>query len=153
MHGISSKGYETIIHEVHEAYEKVETNTMSKVASEVHAYGKETVNEDPSIVLCECSVDGTWQKQGHRSYNGVVTAISSGTFIERHVMSKYCRAVRGGRQSKAPLDLRTGKLSIDALSIIQNLQVLWRLLEQLLCSVVLEVIRRVLMSLFGSMIS
>ena len=121
MHGILSKGYEKISHEVHEAYEKVGTNNMSKAASEVHAHGKETLNEDPSIVLYECSVDGAWQKRVHSSYNGVVTAISNGKCIDQHVMSNIIRAVKSGRQSKALLVLSTGMLSIDALSIIQNL--------------------------------
>ena len=67
VHGISSKGYEKISHDVHEAYEKVGTNVMSEAASEVQALGKERLNEDPSIVLCECSFDGTWQNRGHSS--------------------------------------------------------------------------------------
>jgi hypothetical protein len=28
---------------------------------------------------CEISIDGTWQKRGHASHNGVVTAISLDT--------------------------------------------------------------------------
>ena len=91
MHGISSKGYEKISHEVHVAYDQVGTESMRKAGCEVHAHGKETLSGDPSIALCECSFDGTRQKRGHSSYNGVVTAISMGKCIDRHVMSKYCR--------------------------------------------------------------
>jgi len=109
MHGISSKGYEKISHEVHEAYEKVGTNIMSKAASEVHAHGKETLNEDPSIVLCECSVDGTWQKRGHSSYNGVVTAISNGKCIDRHVMSKYCRGCQKWKTKQGTIGFENWK--------------------------------------------
>ena len=109
MRGILSKGYEKISHEVHEAYEKVGTTIMSKAASEVHAHGKETLNEGPSIVLCECSVDGTWQKRGHSSYNGVVTAISNGKFIDRHVMSKYCRGCQKWKTKQGTIGFENWK--------------------------------------------
>ena len=91
MHGISFKGYEKINHKVHAAYEKVAINSMAKAAREVYANGKEKLEEDQSIVLCECSLDGTWQKRGHNSSNGVVTAISNEKCVDHHVLSKYCR--------------------------------------------------------------
>ena len=42
---------------------------------------------------CTVSLDGSWQKRGHNSLNGVVTAINrvSDKVIDYHVMSKKCK--------------------------------------------------------------
>ena len=44
-------------------------------------------------IQCQVSVDGTWQKRGHSSFNGVVTAISTltGKCIDAVVLSKRCK--------------------------------------------------------------
>ena len=41
---------------------------------------------------CQVSVDGTWQKRGHASINGVVTVIAdnNGNCLDTHVLSKTC---------------------------------------------------------------
>ena len=42
----------------------------------------------------DVSLDGTWQKRGHSSVNGVVTAISkeTGKCVDVAVLSKDCKA-------------------------------------------------------------
>ena len=35
------------------------------------------------------TVDGSWQKRGHNSLNGVVTAISGGKCVDVEVLSKH----------------------------------------------------------------
>ena len=42
---------------------------------------------------CTVSVDGTWQKRGHASHNGVVTVISTdtGKCLDAEVMSNICK--------------------------------------------------------------
>ena len=46
-----------------------------------------------SVTDCQVSVDGTWQKRGHSSLNGVVTIISkeSGKCLDHIVLSKTCK--------------------------------------------------------------
>lgn len=61
---------------------------MKKAASMI------TKNEKPGAVTkCGVSVDGTWQKRGFSSLNGVVTAISTtcDKILDIEVMSQYCR--------------------------------------------------------------
>ena len=50
------------------------------------------VDENP--VECQVSVDGTWQKRGFSSLNGIVTIMckDSSKCIDRVVMSKSCKA-------------------------------------------------------------
>ena len=40
--------------------------------------------------MCRVSVDGSWQKHGHTSHNGVVTCISKGKWIDQPTLTKYC---------------------------------------------------------------
>ena len=59
-------------------------------ANEIHSL----VKEGQDVVVDEdISLDGTWQKKGHSSKNGVVTAISASTgkCLDYHVMSKSCK--------------------------------------------------------------
>ena len=45
------------------------------------------------VIDCQVSVDGTWQKRGHFSLNGVVTVISkeNGKCLDHIVLSKACK--------------------------------------------------------------
>lgn len=71
------------------AYSKACTNSMSKAA---HEY-KQTQD---SPVDCTVSIDGSWQKRGFDSQNGLVTAIIRGTnvvekCIDFEVLTKKCK--------------------------------------------------------------
>ena len=50
------------------------------------------------------SIDGTWQKRGHQSHNGVVTVIETmtGLVIDFVALSNYCRACESGLKPDAP---------------------------------------------------
>ncbi|GBM58555.1 hypothetical protein AVEN_255335-1 [Araneus ventricosus] len=59
-----------------------------------HAAGEIRNADDPvPSVKCDVSVDGTWQRRGYSSLNGVVSAISilSGKVIDMEVMSQFCK--------------------------------------------------------------
>eukprot|EP00112_Aurelia_sp_Birch-Aquarium-sp1_P003132 Seg1349.9 transcript_id=Seg1349.9/GoldUCD/mRNA.D3Y31 product="hypothetical protein" protein_id=Seg1349.9/GoldUCD/D3Y31 len=94
MHGIASNAFSNIQEEMFQAYEKVAKASMARKAAEVR--GKEDVklDSDPSISLCEVSLEESWQKRGHSSLNGLVTTICDGTCIDRHVMTKYCKGCK-----------------------------------------------------------
>ena len=65
---------------------------MSEVAATVRKLNlKEDFNED-EIVNIDASFDGTWQKRGFSSLNGVgiVIAKDTGKCIDYHVLSKKC---------------------------------------------------------------
>ena len=48
------------------------------------------------------SVDGTWQKRGFSSLNGVVAAISTDTVkvVDCEIMARYCKACKSNEHLK-----------------------------------------------------
>ena len=50
-----------------------------------------TNDNNSQSTKCRVSFDGTWQKRGFSSSNGIVTAMNSGKCIDVHVMSKNCK--------------------------------------------------------------
>ena len=92
MKGISWNSYKNVNNTLFDAYESVAEQSMKKVAQQIKEDKSAKKHPDnPSVTLCDVSVDGTWQKRGYSSLNGVVTAISHGKCLDRHVMSKYCK--------------------------------------------------------------
>ena len=86
MYSISEPSYRKINEKLHETYELVANESMKKAAFE--ARGEENA---PDVYSARISIDGTWQRRGHSSLNGVVTIISGGKCIDSMVMSKRCR--------------------------------------------------------------
>ena len=91
MKGISENGYANLNRELSNAYEDAADASKSKAASEVKQSGVEEVD---NRYLCQCSLDGSWQKRGHASLSGVVTAISSEKCLDTAVFTKNCKACR-----------------------------------------------------------
>ena len=60
---------------------------MTKAVIEVSAKTHDVplILTDAGLVNCEVSVDGSWQKRGQSSLNGVVTAMSDGKCLDVHV--------------------------------------------------------------------
>ena len=87
---LAKKSYKRINYALHQVYCEVASNSMLASANEIHSLVKE--GEDV-VVDEDISLDGTWQKKGHSSKNGVVTAISASTgkCLDYHVMSKSCK--------------------------------------------------------------
>ena len=93
MKGITWASYKNINNAVFDAYESVAEESMRKVALHIKEDKSAKKHPDnPSVTLCDVSIDGTWQRRGYSSLNGVVTAVSHGKCLDRHVMSKYCKA-------------------------------------------------------------
>ena len=80
--------YSAISNSVGMAYEAVAHKSMKEAAEEVR--GKEKTADE--IVNTQVTIDGTWQKRGHSSLNGVVVACSKNAkVIDCQVMSKHCK--------------------------------------------------------------
>ena len=58
---------------LHDAYENAAEFSMNNAANEVRELSK---CQHGLICDCEVSLDGTWQKRGHASLNGVTTVIA-----------------------------------------------------------------------------
>lgn len=77
-----------------EAYNYVLGSAVEDVAQKsMQVAVEEAVEENDGSRDLTVAFDGTWQKRGHTSNNGVVTATSvdTGKVIDVAIMSKYCR--------------------------------------------------------------
>ena len=85
--------FDNINDEIFNAYESVCLESMKNAANEVIESGAEKI-PGYDVAITQCSLYGTWQKRGHSSLNGVVTAIANGKCIDHQVLSKYCRGCK-----------------------------------------------------------
>ena len=82
---MTKNNYLNVINSLHEGYVKEAANSMKRAAEEV----KETeMSKDFAV-----SFDGSWQKPGYASLNGIVSAISvtTGKVLDYQVKSKRCK--------------------------------------------------------------
>ena len=102
MYTIEDPSYRAINEELLIAYETAADISMTKAASEVKAKVENvpSVLSDAELASCQVSIDGTWQKRGHSSLNGVVTAMSEGKCVDIHVLSKHCKRCKIWEQKK-----------------------------------------------------
>ena len=84
--------YNEINTSLHEAYTKAADQSMRNVAKEVrNITTKFAIDND--IIDCHIGIDGSWQKRGYSSLNGVITAVARDNkkVIDFQVLSKFCR--------------------------------------------------------------
>ena len=67
---------------LYQSYVKVAEQSMSRAAEQVDG-----AVDDAGVANVTASFDGTWQKRGYSSLNGVVAAISNGKVVDYEVMS------------------------------------------------------------------
>ena len=89
----------------YETYETAAPESMKKAGEEVVSQCKEKIN-DGTIGLTQCSVDGTWQKSGHNSVNGVVTAVAEGNILILKCYQSIAKAVHYGNRGKKVLYMK-----------------------------------------------
>ena len=81
-------------------YNNISTNIRNAtkiVAEQSMADAAREVNSSDGIVNTGVSVDGTWQRRGYSSLNGVVTAISikNGKILDTEPLSRHCKVCEG----------------------------------------------------------
>ncbi|GFX97904.1 uncharacterized protein TNCV_4905551 [Trichonephila clavipes] len=87
---------------------------------------KEAVQEIQNIRDIPVAVDGTWQKRGYSSMNGVVTvtSVDTGKVIDTEILSKHCVCKdkkKHGPVCKKNFNGYSGRMEVDrALSIFQR---------------------------------
>ncbi|XP_065641660.1 uncharacterized protein LOC136073639 [Hydra vulgaris] len=109
---MTEKSYNNIASNYQVVIKKVAKNIMHQAVKEIRTLKKldPIVRQQQSIlphldsqadILCDAgvSVDGTWQRRGFSSNNGIVAAISidTGRVLDIEVMSKYCQACINAR--------------------------------------------------------
>ena len=81
--------FTNIYNTLHSSYTEVANESIQIASKEIQ------VEEDgDKIKDVIASFDGTWQKRGYASLNGVVAAISHGKVVDSEVMSKVCLSCR-----------------------------------------------------------
>ena len=77
-----------------DAYIKVSKTSMTDVAEEMRQDNIQEGDSEHSGANITVSCDGTWQKRGHSSLNGVVTVTAAdiGKRLDYRVLSKHCDA-------------------------------------------------------------
>ena len=82
---MTKAAYQKSMSKIADVYKHVAADSMKQAAAEVKGIA--------DVVDTTASFDGTWQKRGHVSFNGVITAMSlNGKCIDYEVKSKVCKA-------------------------------------------------------------
>ncbi len=86
---------------------------MKEAAQEVR---KSAISEKADIKDTQVTSDGTWQKRGHSSLNGVVVACSkNGKVIDCQVCQCIASHAKYGQEKKEPLNMKSAKKLIAVL--------------------------------------
>ena len=87
-----NKAYTDIIHKISDAVKDVCHDTMVDAIDELRI-ANNVVDKDKCMNI-PVSCDGSWQRRGYSSNNGIVTIISmqSGKVLDLETMSKHCKA-------------------------------------------------------------
>ena len=109
---------------------------LSKAALNAKQESKEKLNTGEALV--QVAIDGSWQTLGHSSLNGVVTAICGGKCLDTQVLSKYFRGCQIWANNKGSAAYETWKAKHKVVLIILGPQEPWRVLVQLIYSLILS---------------
>jgi len=87
--------YDALFNKYLEAIKAVAEESMRQVAAEV-------IDEQDGDHNTMVSVDGSWQRRGHSSHNGIVSAISvvTGKVLDIEVLSNYCKGCSNWNQQQ-----------------------------------------------------
>ena len=87
---VTVKNYNKTVSRIKIVVKNVAEETMDDAAKEIHDSAAST----DDIVNTSVSGDGTWQRKGFSSFNGVFAAISieSGKVLNVESMSPYCKS-------------------------------------------------------------
>ena len=91
---MNNNAYDNIKHDVHDAYHAAVQERMREAANEIIMKNtNNNIQTMDGIYNCMVSFDGTWQKRGYSSRNGIVTAISvvTGKCLDFDICVKDCK--------------------------------------------------------------
>ena len=108
--------YDNIQKDMHIAYLEASQESMNNAATEVRKkkLGNNGIVEN-EVVDTRVSVDGTWQKRGYSSLNGVVTIIASenGKCVDTQILAKECKSCEYWERNKNSPTYSQWKLEHD----------------------------------------
>ena len=81
--------FSSINGKLYQGYKKVANACLTRAADDIRS---SPVDENAVLEDVQVAIDGTWQKRGHASLNGVVVATSSkGKVLDNQVLTKHCK--------------------------------------------------------------
>ena len=89
---MSNSSYVNLQSELHVAYVNTARESMKNAADQIRKAQLKQNFDLETPVNTTASCDGTWQRRGYASLNGVVTAISSGKCVDYEVLTKHCKS-------------------------------------------------------------
>ena len=93
---MDSKTYRKSFTRLYSSYKKISEKSMLRAATEA----KGTDIDEAGVSNVIASFDGTWQKRGYSSLNGVVAAVSNGKVVDAEVLCKVCRECKYWNKKK-----------------------------------------------------
>ena len=93
---MSDKGFNRIQRSAHLAYKNAAKKSMTKAADEAKSVG----DSQADLKQTRVSIDGSWQKRGHTSLNGIVTAVSGDKCVDIEILTKHCFGCRMWKDKK-----------------------------------------------------
>ena len=87
---MAQTSFDNLMDNIHVSYVKSARSSMIKAAEEVIP----DLCANDVVRNATASFDGSWQRRGYASLNGVVTAIASGKCVDVEVLTKTCKACK-----------------------------------------------------------
>ena len=105
---MDKKSYRKTFTKLYRAYSNVAYQQISKAAEDISI-----TPEADGIKNITASFDGTWQRRGYSSLNGVVTCISEGKVLDYEVLCKVCPQCKYWNKTKTTAEHEEWKLYHD----------------------------------------
>ena len=100
---IEATSNETVKFMLHPRYVDVSAENMKDAAKEVR---REILDDYDENAVCDSAVscDGSWQRRGYASLNGVVTSINIGKCLSYQCLVKTCKSCKLWSQRKGTIE-------------------------------------------------
>jgi hypothetical protein len=107
---LTNHSYDITNNKLHKVYKEISSQSMKAAVSEL----REMLNangSDDEVIDCGISIDGTWQRRGYSSLNGVVAGLSheNKKVIDVFTLSKFCMQCEVHKRINNPIDFECWK--------------------------------------------
>ena len=112
---INDSAYAGLVSRLNVAYKDIANASMSIAAEDIHNENIDTISDD--TVDIDISADGTWQRRGFASLNGLSTimAVDIGKCLDYEVLTKECKACQVWESKKGSIGYNNLMVDHDCL--------------------------------------
>ena len=107
---LTNHNYDRINSKLHKVYKEGSSESMKAAVSGLRAVVNANASDD-EIIDCGISIDGTWQRRGYSSLNGVVAGLSheNKKVIDVISLFKFCKKCEVHKRIKNSIDFEYWK--------------------------------------------